>query len=199
MTPKEPYPKRIILEGGKMKGEQQQIKKAAEQLGSGVNDESAESLKAAMDKATRKGTSPKDALGLTDAMVEGVYGQAYRLYNTGKYKDAIKIFRLLLMINSTEPKYAMGLAACFHMLKDYKIAADTYSIVGVIDPESPISFYHASDCFLQMGDSVSALVALEMAIKRAGEKPEFRTLKDRAVLTAESLKKEVAKTQKKND
>jgi len=174
-----------------MKGEQQQIKKAAEQTGSSVKQESAESLKAAMEKATRKGTSPKDALGLTDAMVEGVYGQAYRLYNTGKYKEAIQIFRLLLMINSTEPKYAMGLAACFHMLKDYKVAADTYSIVGVIDSESPISFYHASDCFLQMGDSVSALVALEMAIKRAGEKPEFRTLKDRAILTAESLKKEI--------
>ena len=99
------------------------------------------------------------------------------------------------MINATETKYAMGLAACFHMLKDYKTAADTYSIVGVIDPESPISFYHASDCFMQMGDSVSALVALEMAVKRAGEKPEFRTLKDRANLTLESLKKDIAAMQ----
>lgn len=177
-----------------MKGEQQQIRKAAEQVGTGVKAESAESVKAAMEKATRKGTSPKDALGLTDAMVEGVYGQAYRLYNTGKYKEAIKIFRLLIMINSTEPKYAMGLAACFHMVKDYKVAADAYSIVGVLDPESPISFYHASDCYQQMGDSISALVALEMAIKRANEKPEFKTLKDRAMLTVESLKKEIEKT-----
>lgn len=180
-----------------MKGEQEQIKKAVEQVGSNLQDVSSESIKATMDKATRKGTSPKDALGLTDAMVEGVYGQAYRLYNTGKYKEAIQIFRLLLMINSTEPKYAMGLAACFHMLKDYKVAADSYSLVGILDPESPISFYHASDCFLQMGDTASALIALEMAIKRAGDKPEFRTLKDRAQLTAESLKKEMEKNNKK--
>lgn len=180
-----------------MKGEQEQIKKAVEQLGSNMQEGSSDSVKATMDKATRKGASPKDALGLTDAMVEGVYGQAYRLYNTGKYKEAIQIFKLLLMINSTEPKYAMGLAACFHMLKDYKVAADSYSLVGILDPESPISFYHASDCFLQMGDTASALIALEMAIKRAGEKPEFRTLKDRALLTAESLKKEMEKTNKK--
>lgn len=180
-----------------MKGEQQQIKKAAAQVGMSLKKENTEAFKEALQKATRKGTSPKDALGLTDAMVEGIYGQAYRLYNTGKYKEATQIFRLLLMINSTEPKYAMGLAACFHMMKDYKSAASTYSIIGIIDPENPISFYHASDCYAQMGDPVSALVSLEMAIKRAGDKPQFHTLKDRAVLTAESLKKEIAKKQEK--
>lgn len=177
--------------------EEQQIKKGVEHIGTAVKDGHSQTLKSAMQKATRKGASPKDALGLTDAMVEGVYGQAYRLYNTGKYKEAIQIFRLLIMINSTEPKYAMGLAACFHMMKDYQTAVNTYTIVGIIDPESPISFYHASDCFMQMGDPVSALVSLEMAIKRAGEKPEFKTLKDRATLTAESLKKEVEKIQEK--
>lgn len=179
-----------------MKGEQQQIKKAAERTGTTLKGHT-EAFKSTIEKATRKGTSPKDALGLTDAMVEGVYGQAYRLYNTGKYKEAAQIFRLLVMINSTEPKYAMGLAACFHMMKDYQTAINTYSIVGVIDPESPISFYHASDCFMQMGDPVSALISLEMAIKRAGEKPEFKTLKDRAALTVENLKKDVEKIQEK--
>jgi type III secretion system low calcium response chaperone LcrH/SycD len=180
-----------------MKGEQQQIKNAAEKVGTNIKETKDDTIKAAIQKTTRKGTSPKDALGLTDAMVEGVYGQAYRLYNTGKYKEAVQIFRLLLMINSTEPKYAMGLAACFHMMKDYQSAVNTYSIVGIIDPESPISFYHSSDCFIQMGDPLSALVSLEMAIKRAGDKPEYKTLKDRATLTAESLKKDIEKLQKR--
>lgn len=178
-----------------MKGEQEEIKKAVDQVTGLENYQGP--MKDAVQRATRKGASPKDALGLTDAMVEGVYGQAYRLYNTGKYKEAIQVFRLLMMINSTEPKYAMGLAACFHMSKDYKTAVNTYSIVGIIDPENPISFYHASDCFMQMGDPVSALVSLEMAIKRAGDKPEFKTLKDRATLTVESLKKEVERIQDK--
>lgn len=178
-----------------MKGEQEEIKKAVDQVTGLENYQGP--MKDTVQRATRKGASPKDALGLTDAMVEGVYGQAYRLYNTGKYKEAIQVFRLLMMINSTEPKYAMGLAACFHMSKDYKTAVNTYSIVGIIDPENPISFYHASDCFMQMGDPVSALVSLEMAIKRAGDKPEFKTLKDRATLTVESLKKEVERIQDK--
>ena len=180
-----------------MKGEQQQIKRAAEKVGADINPEMSGNVQAAIQKVTKKGTSPKDALGLTDAMVEGIYGQAYRLYNTGKYKEAIQIFRLLLMINTTEPKYAMGLAASFHMMKQYQSAADTYSIVAVMDPDSPISFYHTSDCFIQMGDNASAIVALEAAIKRCGERAEFRTLKDRAQLTIESLKREISKAQVK--
>ena len=180
-----------------MKGEQQQIKKAVEQVGTDLKENKTEAMTAAITRATRKGSSPKEALGLTDAMVEGVYGQAYRLYNTGKFKEAAQVFCLLIMINSTEPKYAIGLAACFHMLKDYQSAVNTYTVVGFLDPESPISFYHASDCFIQMGDTASALIALEMAVKRAGEKPEFRTLKDRASLTIESLRKDIQKTEKK--
>lgn len=179
-----------------MKGEQHLIKKATEDLGSTLGKEKAKDFQNVAAKAVQQGMMPKDMMGLSDAMVEGIYGQAYRLYNTGKYKDASQLFRLLIMLNSTEPKYAMGLAACFHMLKEYKNAVSTYAICGVIDPESPIPHYHASDCYIHMQDPVSALISLEMAVKRAGERQEYQMLKDRALLTIESLKIEVAKTKK---
>jgi type III secretion system low calcium response chaperone LcrH/SycD len=179
-----------------MKGEQHQIKKATEKLGANIHKEKAQGFKDLAATATRKAATPKDALGLNDAMVEGIYGQAYRLYNTGKYQDASQLFRLLIMLNPTEAKYAMGLAACFHMLKEYTSAVNTYAIVNVIDAESPVPYYHASDCYIQMGDSAGALIALEMAVSRAGSKPEYKILKDRATLTIESLKKEIAKPQK---
>jgi type III secretion system low calcium response chaperone LcrH/SycD len=181
-----------------MKGEQQQIKKAAGDIGTSANTKDDKDLEAAVRRATRKGSTAKDALGLTDAMVEGIYGQAYRLYNTGKYKDAIQLFRLLIMLNTTEPKYVIGLAACFHMQKEYKSAVDIYSMVSVIDPQSPLPFYHASDCYMQMGDPLSASIALELAIKRAADKPEFKALKERATLTIESLKKQIAQSQNKS-
>jgi type III secretion system low calcium response chaperone LcrH/SycD len=173
-----------------MKGEQHQVKKAAEEIGATLGTEKAEEVQNIANRVVEQGVMPKDALGLSDAMVEGIYGQAFRLYNTGKYRDASQLFRLLIMLNSTESKYAMGLAACFHMLKEYKNAVSTYAICGVIDPENPIPHYHASDCYIQMGDPASAVIALEMAIKRAGEKQEYQTLKDRAKMTIETLKKE---------
>ncbi len=174
-----------------MKGEQRQIKRAVEQAGTALSQEKKADFQNIAAKAVQQGIMPKDMLGLSDAMVEGLYGQAYRLYNTGKYKDACQLFRLLIMLNSTEPKYAMGLAACFHMLKEYKNAVSSYAMCGVIDPENPIPHYHASDCYIHLNDPISAIIALEMAMKRAGNKPEYKTIKDRAQLTINSLRKDM--------
>lgn len=176
-----------------MKSEERQAKKATEQVAATIGKDKTQNYDTVVQKVMQKGMVPKDFLGLSDQMVEGIYGQAYRLYNSGNYKDAIQIFRLLIMINSIEPKYSLGLAACFHMLKEFKSAADMYTLCSILDPQSPIPPYHASDCYIQMNDKVSALISLEMAVKKAGSRPEYQTLKDRATLTAESLKKELEK------
>ncbi len=143
------------------------------------------------EKFTKDAAPAKKSMGLSDEMVEGIYGQAYRLYNTGKYEDAAQLFRLLVMVNPSEPRYTLGLAACAHLLKDYKNAIELYTVCSIIDGESPIPLYHVSDCYLQVQDKFSAMIALEMAVKRSGNKPEFQTLKDRAEMTVQSLRKEL--------
>lgn len=174
-----------------MKGDQkEEMKKAIEKMGENIGDISGKNMEKLSQSALAEKLLPKNIMGLSDAVVEGLYSQAYRLYNTGKYKDASQLFRLLIMIDPTEAKYTMGMAACFHMLKEYESAVSAYALCGIIDPDSPIPHYHSSDCYIQMKDYVSAMIALEMAIKRAGEKPEFQSLKDRALMTMESLKKE---------
>lgn len=179
-----------------MKREQEQISKEAEELVEKLSDDVSSQFEEAAENVVKQGILPKDAMGLDDQMLEGIYGQGYRLYNTGKYKEASHIFRLLIMVNSMEPKYTMGLSACFHMLKEYKYAIDGYTLCSIIDPDNPIPQYHLADCFINLGDKLSAAVALKMAIKRAGNRPEFSTLVDRAKLMIESLKKEIEASQK---
>lgn len=174
-----------------MKGDQkEEIKKAMENVGLNIGQMKGKEMEDFSNAALAEQLLPKNVMGLSDAVVEGLYSQAYRLYNTGKYKDASQLFRLLIMIDSTEAKYTMGLAACFHMLKQYESAVSTYALCGIIDPESPIPHYHSSDCYIQMKDFISAIISLEMAVKRAGDKKEFQSLKDRSLMTIESLKKE---------
>lgn len=178
-----------------MKSDETQIKKAVEQLGKQIKLDTNLGTNQNIDKLAsdfmEKGHMPKDIMNLSDQQMEGLYAQAYNFYQTGRYKDAIQIFRLLIMLNANDVKYSMGLAACLHMMKDYKNAAQTYTLCSILDPQSPVPFYHMSDCFLGMKDSYSAIVALDMAIKRAGDKKEFQMLKDRAVLTMENLKQEI--------
>lgn len=181
-----------------MKGEQkEQIKKAVSQLGGDLSSKYGKDVNKLSRETLLEQMLPKNILGLSDAMLEGLYSQAYRLYNTGKYNDASQLFRMLVMMDSTEAKYALGLAACFHMMKEYQSAISTYALVGIMDPDSPIPHYHASDCYIQMKDFVSAIISLEMAVKRAGDKPEFQALKDRSLMSIESLKKQANIGQKK--
>lgn len=179
-----------------VKGSEQSLKKAVEEIGKKIaKNETIDYAKIEREMAQRAKT-PQEMWGLTDPMVEGIYAQAYRLYNTGKYKDASQLFRLLVMLNPTESKFILGLGACFHLLKEYKSAVETYGVCAAVDPDNPVPFYHLSDCFIQMKDPSSALISLEMAVKRAGDKAEFSTLKDRALLTMESLKKEIKESDK---
>jgi type III secretion system low calcium response chaperone LcrH/SycD len=175
-----------------MAGEKQ-IKKAAESVGSKAGAKMDMEAEKKFNDMLMNDFVPQNALGLSDAMIEGMYGQAYRLYNSGKYAQARETFKFLVMVNSTEPKYLMGLGACYHMLKQYEGAIQTYMICGMLDPNNPVPHYHMSDCSIQLKDLGGAIISLEMAIQRAGVKPEYQALKDRAALTIESLKNEMKK------
>ena len=165
---------------------------------SSLGDMSAEKQAEQFDKAfgeiatkmLKQGMNPKEAMGLSHRYLENIYAQAYRLYNTGKYGEAIHLFRVLILLNAMEPKYMLGLAACFHMLKEYQNAIQSYTMCSVLDPHTPIPYYHSSDCFIQMKDPLSAMVSLEMAIDKAGDKPEYAKMKELSRMSLESLKQQ---------
>lgn len=174
-----------------MKDDTEGLRKTMRQIGKQMNDDATmDHLASAIESVLIKGTLPQEALNISDAMMEKYYAEAYRLYNSGKYLEASYIFRFLVFLSSSQPRYAMGLAACAHMLKDYDAAIKLYTICGIVDTKDPLAPFHASDCYIQKNDPASALLMLEMAVLRAGEKPEYKVLKDRSLLTMNSLKKE---------
>lgn len=175
-----------------MKNTKIAIKAAADQVGEHVKETKKEDYQGLAQNAFKGNISIKTLAGISDEKEESVYGQAYLLYNTGRYKEATEVFRVLITINATEPKYMMGLAACFHMMKDYDSAVASYMICTFLDPFSPIPHFHLSDCYIQLEDKLSAIASLEAAIKRA-DKPEFKTLKERCEITLNGLKAEQAR------
>jgi|GEM_PF-714920 len=139
------------------------------------------------------GMNPQEATGLDPQFLESLYAQAYHLYNTGKYIDAAHIFRTLILMNSMEFKYVLGLAACHHLLKEYENAVKIYTICSVLDPQDPLPYYHSSDCYIQQQDFVSALICLEMTLKMAGKRAEFAKIKERSALSLEGVKEQLKK------
>lgn len=164
-------------------------KKGRPEVAKGTKENIKEAVNKVMDDVFEKGMLPKDAMGLTDSMVEGIYGHAYRLYNSGQYREASQLFRLLVMLDSTQQKYLMGLAACYHLLGEYDNALMTYSIAEVLDTSDPMPCYHSSDCYARLEEMDYALEQLEFAEEKCGTRPEYAHLKDRIHLTVKNLKK----------
>jgi type III secretion system low calcium response chaperone LcrH/SycD len=173
-----------------MKETKGEVKKGVSQAAGAIKRMTSEEYTQLAKKMMHSNVMVKEIAGISDEKEEGIYAQAYVLYNTGRYKEASEVFRVLIMLNSTEPKYIMGLAACFHMMKQYASATSMYTMCSLLDPNSPLPYFHASDCYIQMGDLMSAALCLKMAIDKAQEKPEYSTLKERSQITLDGLKKE---------
>lgn len=156
-----------------------------------LGEENSKDLADAVGKISKnvfeKGMLPKDAMGLSESMIEGIYAYAYRLYNSGKYRDASHLFRILILLNPTESKYILGLGACQHMQHDYQNAIASYAFIGLVDPYNPLPHYHISDCYLKTNLIPMAKAELQQAIEKCGQQPQYALIKERAALMLESL------------
>lgn len=109
-----------------------------------------------------KGNTLAQLASITDEQMDALYALAYQYYNAKNYSDALKIFKVLSIYDSSNEKYYMGVASCEHGLKNYEKAADMYSLAcalgGLIDPK-PMFF--AAICLLKVNQKDRATVALE--------------------------------------
>lgn len=171
---------------------------AMKKIGESRREETKKAMDKLGDNVFHHGMAPKDALGLSDIETEKLYGEAYHLFNSGKYKDALIVFNALVALNVSEPKYLFGIAACEQMLGLFQAAADTYMGAAMLDPENPIPFFHASDCWMQLNDLHAALVCLRMTVRRSGDKAAYSVIKDRSLLTIKTIEKQIASGQHEN-
>ena len=106
----------------------------------------------------------RELKGITKAEMEAVYSVGFNMYRTGRYDDAEKIFRFLVLFDHLEPKYWMGVGAIQQVRKDYQGAIASYGYASFLDLSNPKPQLHAAECFLAMGDKVNAassLIALD--------------------------------------
>lgn len=170
----------------------EQIQESLQKINFGAPGKKAEgALKGIMQAALKKGIMPKQALQINDDTMEAIYTQAYNLYNQAKYRDASYIFRLLMLLDFTMPKYVLGLAACAHRLRDFTNAANLYYLCGALDPSNPLPHFHAADCYMQLGAVAIASYSLSVAITTAGMQPQYEVIKQRAELMKEAVDKQL--------
>jgi type III secretion system low calcium response chaperone LcrH/SycD len=133
------------------------------------------------------GMTLKDATGISDETMEGLYSLAYSFYNQGKYREALALFELLAGTSPTVHKYFLGLGACYQQTEAYGAAFASYYIALNLDPDNPIPAYHAVDCLLKQDLKEEALECAEAAVLICDGRPEYRELEKRCQLIINSL------------
>jgi type III secretion system low calcium response chaperone LcrH/SycD len=126
------------------------------------------------------------SLGITEELMEKYYALAYNLYNQGRYLDALAVFKNIFPKDGLNPRYAFGVAACYHQLKDYENAAVFYQMTTMLDLIDPIPAYHLYDCVIRMNNPLYATYALEMVMKRCKNDPMYQKLYEAAKLHLDS-------------
>ena len=103
----------------------------------------------------------KQIKGVTNDELEAVYSLAFGYYRTGKYDDALKLFKFLVLFDHLNAKFWLGLGAVQQVLKDFQGAVASYGYCSFLNLENPKPQLHAAECFLALGDKRNAASSLE--------------------------------------
>ena len=106
----------------------------------------------------------RELKGITKAEMEAVYSVGFNMYRTGRYDDAEKIFRFLVLFDHLEPKYWIALGAVQQVKRNFQGAVTSYGYGSFLDLSNPKPQYYAAECYYAMGDlenAKSALAALD--------------------------------------
>lgn len=163
------------------------IKKIVNKNKQGLTSEELQLQEDAMIKIFEEGLLPGEALGFSEEFLEYVYKYAYGLYQQNKIEEASQLYRWLKTMDPTNTSYTTALTICFIQQKKWGAAVTYLMELAYLNPEDPYPFEKMSECLIKAEDLPEALIAIEKAIQRAGDKKEYATDKAKWVMSYEHI------------
>ena len=103
-----------------------------------------------------------------------LYNVACGMFFVGNYKDALKIYELLLLINDSNLLYFKSVASCYQNLKNYRSAILNYQYVYSCFPEQHLDcLYYMGYCFYKLDDYHMCRLKLNQFIQMNTSESEY--------------------------
>lgn len=132
--------------------------------------------------------------GMTEKDLEAIYSVARQLYAQARYRDARKLFELLMKLNHLEGRYFMAYAACLQMLKQYEPALLYYTMATAFDLSDPKPTFHSCECLIALGRVPEACEGLDIVIEQS-DQPAHANLRQRAQALRALIEQQAAATE----
>lgn len=115
-----------------------------------------------------------DILGISEQEISTVplekerefYAIAYGLYDKGDYRGAAHLFTQLILTDPFCEHRWRGLASSKQMAREYLAAIHAWTLVALLNEETPEPHFHAAECFLSLEEKEDALKALHAALSK---------------------------------
>lgn len=140
-------------------------------------------------KQVDAGKTFQEILGYSIQTMDKFYEAAYSLFQKQQYEEAADAFVFLTTLNPKVHNYWLGLGMSEQLNEEYDAALMAYSMAIVTNAENPLPHYHSATCYRAVHDKESALLALELAIKHAGDHENHSAIKVHAQQAYDKLKK----------
>lgn len=131
-------------------------------------------------KQVEEGKTFQEILGYSIETMERFYEAAHSLFQKQQYEEAADAFVFLTTLNPKVHNYWLGLGMSEHMIEEYDSALMAYGMAIITNVENPLPHYHSASCYRALQDKNSALIALELAIRQAGDHRHYATIKNHA-------------------
>ncbi|MDR2539818.1 MAG: tetratricopeptide repeat protein [Chlamydiales bacterium] len=100
---------------------------------------------------------------LTADEKEELYRTGSVLYSSGEYRKASYLFSYLVLSDPLISCSWYGLASCKQLLEEYPSAIEAWNIVCKLQPQNPLGYFHAAECYLSIQKKKEALQKLDKA------------------------------------
>jgi type III secretion system low calcium response chaperone LcrH/SycD len=127
-----------------------------------------------------KGGTWHELLQCDPKEMESSYAHAYKLYQKAAYKEAAAAFSYLTILNPYEYNFWMGLGLSKQSDSLYEEAIVSYIAAETMDEAQPYPHLFLAQCFYALHIPEQVKERLQQTIRIAGDKKEFREVKQQA-------------------
>lgn len=147
-----------------------------------IPDEAFEKIKDPihLKKQVDEGKTFQEILGYSFETMEKFYEAAHHLFQKQQYEEASDAFVFLTTLNPNVHNYWLGLGMSEQLIEEYDAALMAYSMAVMTNGDNPLPHYHSASCYSALHDKNSAKLALELAVKQAGDHVAYASIKSHA-------------------
>ncbi len=116
-----------------------------------------------------KGGTMKEVRKMDQSQLDAMYKVAYTRFNSGRFRDALKVFRYLCLLDHTSYSYFLGLGLSQYELSQFAQAAATLAHAEKLDDKDPRASLMMAKSFIEIERWPLAQKALAEAVLRASQ------------------------------